>query len=161
MPVPAAIITMGASAHCVGRYLLQFHNPKVMQGGRAQLTRNFIAYLEVAMQAKHDILLSGYCRTIGFDPRRSDGTQITHRRGTTAAQVLGMGGFYAQRGAIASEATLRSMLGKWTANETLNIGTRYDPAVLSRVQRDRYQYDISYWYDVQDIYVLFHCTPER
>jgi hypothetical protein len=36
-------------------------------------------------------------------------------------------------------------------------GNRVDAFVQSVMQHDGYRHEISYWYDGQDIYVLFHC----
>jgi hypothetical protein len=162
MPVPADITAMGAAAHRFIPIQRQFANPQGGQGGRANLTRTFHPYLELAMQAKHDVLFQGYCKQIGVIPRPTHGTQVTHAKGSTAAGVLGA--FYATKAGIAADLASSNMQTRWRAQapgapSVFTVGKRVDAAIQGIRQSDGYRYEISYWYDNNDIYVLFHCYP--
>jgi hypothetical protein len=58
------------------------------------------------------------------------------------------------------------MIARWQqpqapGTSAFTVGTRVDAAVQMQLQQDGYQYEVSYWYDSHDIYVLFHCYPGR
>jgi hypothetical protein len=168
MPVPAGITSMGISAHRLATITRQFNNPSAQAAaGRAQLTRNFLVYLELAMQAKHDALMRGYCQSIGVVGRAQDGTQVRHAANATANGVLTGAGFYGQKAGIAADIARDHMVAKWRQTASIpgqavfTPGTRVDASVQMQVQSDGFQYEVSYWYDEQDIYVLFHCYPSR
>jgi hypothetical protein len=163
MPIPAEITGMNQAAKLVGTFPLQFNNPNPRTAGRAQLTRTFHVYLEVAMQAKHDALMRGYCQRIGVQGRPQAGSQITGH-GTNADAVLGNGGFYEARAQTAADAVKTQMVARWgqqqqQGQQVFTPGQRVDAAIQSQVQNDNYRYEISYWYDGDDVYVLFHCYP--
>jgi hypothetical protein len=158
MPVPAGITSMGAAAYNCGTTVLTFNNPRPHVGGqRPTLTRNFIVYLELAMQAKHDAKIQGYCRSIHVAPRTTDGTQVTYAG--PAATALAPGGFYRTRAATAANVVKNQMVTRWQGGTTFVPGTRVDASVQAHVQADGYRYEVSYWYDGNDIYVLFHTYP--
>ncbi len=164
MPVPAAILGMGVSAHNCGNIQRVFANPRGGAGGRVNLTRTFHVYLELTMQAKHDQLIAGYCHTVGAVARRQDGTQVRHPPRTTA--VAALAGFYVLKAGVAADVTVANMTGRWQRQAVggapvFTPGVRVDAGVQNQVQNDRYQYEISYWYDGDDIYVLYHCYPDR
>jgi hypothetical protein len=164
MPVPQEIFNMHQAAHLCGQFPLQFPNPQGGAGARAQITRNFHVYLEIGMQSKHDALMRGYCNQIHVVSRREDGTQVKHAAGATAGTVLQAGGFYAQKAGIAANIIKTQMAARWQqvqvpGQSVFTPGHRVDAGVQSQIQTDRYRYEISYWYDGQDIYVLFHCYP--
>jgi hypothetical protein len=166
MPVPQAIQAMNQSAYLCGTFQLQFANPHGGQGIRAQMTRNFHVYLEIGMQSKHDELMRGHCQAIRVQARRQDGTQVPHSRGATAATVLAPGGFYSQKARIAANVVKDLMIARWqqpqvAGQAAFTPGTRVDAGVQMKLQSDGFQYEISYWYDGNDIYVLFHCYPGR
>ena len=162
MAVPRAITDMGASAHDCGDFDLTFDNPKEdASAGRTQLTRSFHVYLELAMQAKHDQIISGYCRTVDVQPRKQDGAQVKNSGANGAAALAG---FYVTKAETAAEVAKDHMVKKWAnqaqgAAPVFTPGVRVDAAVQNTVQSDDYSYEISYWYDGQDIYVLYHCYP--
>lgn len=164
MPVPKAITDMGKSAYACGDFQLTFDNPnESATHGRSRLTRNFHTYLELTMQAKHDELMRGYCRAIDVEGRRKQGAQVTYAQSTTAQAALA--GFYRGKAAIAANVVLGQMAEKWRTQSTpgqevFTTGVRVDAGVQSETQDDGYGYEISYWYDGQDIYVLFHCYPD-
>jgi hypothetical protein len=125
------------------------------------------------MQSKHDGIIRGYCQNIHVESRRADGTQVVHNfvTGPTA-----LAGFYPGKGQVAVEVVAAQMEERWNAQTQGprapvfvrptpgalgSSRARVDASVQSQVQRDRYSYDISYWYDGPDIYVLFHCYPAR
>jgi hypothetical protein len=153
---------MGASAYDCGVIQHQFANPNAAGGGRAQLTRSFHVYLELTMQSKHDRLIYGYCLAHQVEGRRQDGTQIPATAGATALARLG--GFYVTRAQTAAAAAAAHMVGRWQApqvqgRQVFRQGERVDAAVQAVQQADGYYYELSYWYDGTDIYVLFHCYP--
>jgi hypothetical protein len=162
MPVPQAITQMGASAHLCGTFPLPFNNPKATAANRTQLTRNFLVYLEVAMQSKHDANMRAYCNTVNVAPRRADGTQV--KSGADGPQALAV--FYVIKSRTAAEVTRDQMVQKWqsqgnTETDVFTPGVRVDASIQKKVQTDNFQYEISYWYDNQDIYVLHHCYPSK
>lgn len=164
MPVPKAITAMGKSAHFCGDFPLTFDNPNdPATGGRSRLTRNFHVYLELTMQAKHDALIRGYCQKIKVEGRREDGAQVRHAKGATAETALA--GVYGEKAEIAATVVLAQMIEKWQKSvpgrEVFTPGVRVDAAMQSETQSDGYGYEISYWYDGDDIYVLFHCYPDE
>jgi hypothetical protein len=164
MPLPRDITAMGSSAHRVLMAPLAVVNPKP-SGGRATLNKNFHVYLELTMQSKHDGLMRGYCKKVGVVDRKEDGTQVTHTSGATAEAALT--GIYADKGRIAAEAVAAQMTEKWRTTTpapgkgVFTPGVRVDAGLQKKPQRDGWGYEVSYWYDVQDIYVLFHCYPPR
>lgn len=166
MPVPVAISSMRQSANLNGRFPITFPTPKKAEDGRTQITRNFHVYLELTMQCKHDPLMIGYCHQINVIARAQDGTQVRHTPGSTAASVLAPGGFYAQRALKAADVTKTIMVAKWgkpqlPGRPVFTPGKREDASVQMDIQSDGYQYEISYWYDGPDIYVLYHVYPSR
>jgi hypothetical protein len=166
MPVPQAIQAMNQSAYLCGTFQLQFANPQGGHGPRANPTRNFHVYLEIGMQSKHDELMRGHCQAIHVAARRQDGTQVRHAQGATAATVLAPAGFYSQKARIAADVTKNQMVARWqqpqvAGQSVFTPGVRVDAGVQMKLQNDGFQYEISYWYDGNDIYVLFHCYPGR
>jgi len=163
MGVPSGISSLGKAAYFCGKHSIKFTNPKYSgSGGRQQLTRDFHGYLEVAMQAKHDSLMVGYCKSVQVAPRKQAGNQIQHGKNATATGVLN--NFYPQKAVVAAEVVCDQMIKRWKnqsqTQPEFTPGVRIDASVQSIVQRDLYRYEISYWYDGQDIYVLFHCYPK-
>jgi hypothetical protein len=166
MPVPAEIQSMGKSVHLCGTFRRTFANPWPSEGRRL-LERDFQVYLEVGMQAKHDGLMREYCIANKLGGRRAQESQVAHEAGTTMEQALAADGFYAKKARIAAEIVLTQMSRKWKAQPqgpgpaVFTLGKRVDASVQGDKQPDGYQYEISYWYDSQYIYVLFHCYPEK
>lgn len=164
MPIPATITSMGQAAHLCGTFPLTLPNPNPSRESRPELTRVFHVYLELAMQAKHDALLRAYCQRIGVQGRPRAGTQVEHRSTDTAGLVLAPGGFYTERAETAADVVRDQMVSRWSQPQrpgepVFAPGTRTDAAVQAQVQDDDYRYEISYWYDAPDVYVLFHCYP--
>ena len=163
MPIPAAITNMGISVHNCGAFERTFNNPKHPSAGkRAELTRTFRAYLELTMQSKHDSVIRGECQRLGVQWRNANHSQITHNQGATADQVLS--NFYAQRAGTAADVVRDQMVTRWQRPQAegqvvFTVGVRVDAAVQRDAQADGYRYEISYWYDGQDSYVLFHSYP--
>lgn len=164
MPLPQKIQQLGQSAHKCGDFPRLFNNPaQQANAGRAQINRTFHVYLELCMQSKHDQLLSGYCKSLKLQPRKQQQTQIIHH-GATAASVLA--GFYQQRAIVAADIARDEMIAKWRVGaaegeSVFTKGAQVDAAVQMDIQPDGYQYELSYWYDGPDVYVLYHCSPER
>lgn len=165
MPVPHAILSMQQAAHLCGQFPLQLPNPKASLESRAQLARNFHVYLEVGMQSKHDAVMQAYCKQINVEPRRPDGTQVDHPKGTTAQTILAPAGFYGVKARVAAEVARNHMLKVWQQQSPLSQQpafkpeTRIDAGVQKQLQSDLYRYEVSYWYGGPDVYVLFHCYP--
>lgn len=170
MSVPAAITSLGKAAYDCGTFTIQFDNPNPGRESRRELARDFHVYLEVAMQAKHDAVMRGYCQQIGAQARRQDGTQVQHRPGETAESALR--GFYTERAAVAAQAVKDQMVSRWEEAQPegrpeFRSGERVDAAIQNQVQEDGFQYEISYWYETREpaasreVYVLFHCYPAR
>ncbi len=161
MPVPRDLQNLGNATYYMGNFPLTFNNPHQRYGGRARLTKNFYVYLEVVFQAKHDRAMYAYCRSIGIQPRNNAGTQVGHNYGPNDAFSY----FYPQKAHIAANVSLGNMLRRWGSarnNPGVSVFTpevRVDAAVQGIVQEDGYSYEISYWYDNDNIYVLFHCYP--
>jgi hypothetical protein len=160
MPVPAAILQMGRSAHLCGAFALPVNTPSMP---RAQLTRNFHVYLELTMQSKHDANMRAYCQTVQVEGRRQDGNQVPNS-GANGPAALAI--FYVTKSQKAAEVTRDLMMKKWKlqkagAPNVYTPGVRVDASIQKDVQSDNYQYEISFWYDNQDIYVLYHCYPSR
>ena len=160
MPVPHEITNMLDTVQLCGTFPRTFGNPKPAPGTtRTQITKTFRVYLELVMQAKHDVLISGHCKSLKLTPRRTDGSQITHRGAPTATALLGAGGFYEARAGQATDTVLAQMITKWQGGTTFTVATRVDASVQGVVQTDGYRYELSYWYDNADVYILFHCYP--
>src|SRR5688572_3721522 len=113
MPVPRPITEMRQAAHLCGTFPLTFANPQGGGGGRGQITRSFIVYLELGPQSKHDALMRGECQRLNVEGRPEAGTQIAHARGATAATVLAPGGFYSLRGQTAAGLAKDRMVLMW------------------------------------------------
>lgn len=174
MPVPTPIVAMRQAAHLCGTFPLTFANPHP-GGGRAQITRNFIVYLEIGPQSKHDALMRGECQRLNVEGRPEAGTQIAHARGVNAATALAPGGFYAQRGQTAAGLAKDRMVLMWQQQpvggnpvfQDHNTGAgpnryhREDVGGQNVRRNDGYCYESSFWYEGQTIYVLFHCYPPR
>ena len=117
------------------------------------------------MQAKHDAVIGAHCRTLKLQPRATDGTQIRHGiPNATGLQVLAA--FYRTAAQVAAEVARDHMIARWRlpqrpGQSTFTPGERVDAAVQMQVQRDGNQYELSYWFDSLDIYVLFHVYPPR
>lgn len=163
MPVPRDITALGSSAHLCGTFVRQISNPNP-GGNRALLARTFHVYLELAMQAKHDQVIRGYCRQVGLNPRNDRGTEFKHGSLATGQQVLAV--FYKARASVAAEAAEKHMVTKWKlpqapGGSVFTKEARVDASVQMQRQSDGNQYEVSYWYDGTDIYVLFHCYPQR
>lgn len=175
MPVPRPIQEMHQAAHLCGNYALAFNNPNAQGGPRGQITRNFHVYLEVGPQSKHCALMRGYCQQIQVVGRPEQDSQIDHARGATAQTVLGPGGFYHARGQTAAGLAKDKMVEMWRQPQlpgtavfkdhtTGNGGNRYHRVDVGgqNIRRgDGYCYESSFWYEGNDIYVLFHCYPPR
>lgn len=161
MPVPQEIINMDKSAHQCGYFLLQLPSPQdAVNGGRSKHSRNFRVYLEIGKQSKYDVLMSEYCQQIDVAPKTSDDAQIQHAPGTTARKVLGQGNFYARKAKIAANIAKDHMV-QILSQPGSTCGDRVDAGTQMEVKNDPYQYDVSYWDDVEeDIHVLFHCYPK-
>jgi len=170
MPPPHGITSMGASAQALGPIALAAGPPGARAGGNM---RTFHPYLELTMQSKHDAVIRGYCNQVAVVGRRADGTQCNHNFATAP---LAFAGYYNLRAQVAAEVVKTQMEGRWagqaqgprtpvftrpTPGALGSTRARVDASVQNTVQRDNHQYDISYWYDGPDIYVLFHCYPSR
>jgi hypothetical protein len=161
MAIPVAITSMGRAAQRVSMLTLTFANPSA--GGR-MISKTFYAYLEVGMQSKHDVLMRGYCDLVHVVKRDTDGNQVPHPRGTTAAGALGPGGLYDVKGRKAADVVLTQMKEKWAkpqvaGTSVFTANTRVDASVQKVIQSDNYRYEVSYWYQDDGVYVLFHCYP--
>ena len=161
MPLPAALAAMGISAYHTADVSLPLSNPKAGTAGRTTLNRNFRVYLEVAMQAKHDANMRSYCDGAGIAKRSMAGTQVPNSGANGAAALQG---FYKTKSTVAATVARDQMQTKWAAQGpngplVFTPGTRVDASVQRVLQADGFRYEVSYWYDVQDIYVLYHCYP--
>lgn len=159
MPPPADLLAMGLSAHRAPPIQLTVANPHGV-GGRATLQRTFHVYLELTMQCKHDAALSGYCRRLGVVTRATAGTQVNH--GTTAE--LALAGYYTTRARSADMVAWAAMTVRWNQPQvamrpTFERGRRYDAAMQRVVQPDGHRHEVSYWYDGDEVYVLYHAYP--
>lgn len=166
MPVPFKITAMGRSAY-------PFLALPLRCGRGPNNMRNFHVFLELTMQAKHDGLIAGYCESIDVVARRGQDSQVEHDATTGVGALTG---FYVARAATAAAVVVEQMEARWNAQpegRPTPVFTRLAPGyagsqaaqvdalVQHDVQPDGYQYEISYWYDGPDIYVLYHCAPER
>lgn len=161
MPIPPALAAMGISAYHTADISLPLTNPKAATASRITLSRVFRVYLEVAMQAKHDANMRSYCDGMGIAKRNRDGSQVSNSGATGAAALQT---FYRTKSTIAATIARDGMQTKWGAQgangaPVFTPGTRVDASVQRMLQTDGFRYEVSYWYDVQDIYVLYHCYP--
>lgn len=136
-----------------------YANPRVQNGPRAQLQKNFLPYLELTMQSKHDVFLRGYCVTIGVTRRAADGNQVVHGL-TTAAAVWT---FYAGLSAVICDRVIQHMINRWSSapvggNASIQTGQVF-LAQQKVIQSNGYRYEASYYYEPEGIYVPFHCYP--
>ena len=74
--------------------------------------------------------------------------------------------FYRTRAETACALASAKMTSAWTANKNPNNtvfvrDTRTDCAVQGDVQDDDYQYEVSFYYAMTDVFVTFHCYPAR
>lgn len=164
MAIPQEILDMNEAAHLCGTFDHQFPNPNRDEGSRAVVKLRFHVYLEVVMQSKHDWVLRGYCQKIKAVCREEKGTQVPHPKDATVEDVLGE--FYAQRASMAADVVENQMRDRWEkaqkqGDSVFPPGVQVNAAVQRHVQEDDYQYEISYWYEKPDVYVLFHCYPSR
>lgn len=164
MPPPAAITNMGNAARLCGNFPRQFANPHGA-GNRVQINRNYHVYLDVYMQSKHCNLMRGLCLAMNIQPRQAQGSQIHHAGGATAVNVFAApAGFYVQRGGMVADVVVQRMIARWQAPQiggqsVFTPGVGVNAGVQHAVQPDGYRYEIDYWYDVRDIYCLFHGYP--
>ena len=170
MPTPHGITSMGASARALAAIALAAGPQGARAGGNI---RTFHPYLELTMQSKHDAVVRGYCQQVGVTHRPQKGSQCNHNHATGDQAFAG---YYNLRAQVAAEVVKAQMEGRWinqpqgartpvftrvTPGALGSTQSRVDASVQNTVQRDNHQYDISYWYDGPDIYVLFHCYPSR
>lgn len=161
MPVPNTITNMGNAAYQLPNINKTINNPKD-PGTRPTLTYTLHPYLEVACQSKHDATMRGYCLQNHIQPRPQAGSQVPNPNNWTANQMLS--NFYPARAETAADvvmAKVSAALAKNTPAGTvaIPIGQQIDAAVQAIMQADGYRYELSYWYDTRDIYLLFHCYP--
>jgi hypothetical protein len=149
---------MRHSAHYCGAVQFPFANPNpgVHPGPqRTNLTRTFHPYLELTLQSKHCNFLRGYCQQHNVESRRRDGTQVPEH----TAACLAAGGFYEAKGRVLAAAIRDQMIQKWRNGTTFTPGVQVMAAIQMQRQSDGYCYEAGYWYDGQNIYILFHCYP--
>lgn len=186
MPFPAALANAKLAYKALGRVDLSVRtaNPETRinretkqreANPRANVDKVFFPYLELTMQAKHDGEIRGYLQAHNtrekekkaknknydsneIDIRKQDGSQVPS--GSTANDFA----FYRACGVIAAEICSEKMTEKWQSNQNINNtvfvhGARNDCSVQSETQRDDYSYEVSFYYEPDGIYVVFHCYP--
>lgn len=163
MGIPTTISSMGKAAYKLPDISKSIINPK-SAGTRTTLDYTLHPYLEVAFQSKHDATLYGYClrKDVNVKPRGTDGNQVPNKKNLTADQMLS--DFYPERAQTAAEIVMQKVSAALTKDTptgsvAIRVGVQIDAAVQAIVQTDNYRYEVSYWYDTRDIYLLFHCYP--
>lgn len=163
MPVPDAIAN-DLTMKLVARITLQFNNPNPGNATRQQISRAFHAYLELGMQSKHDAVIRGYLQQqqLGQYVRKADGTQVNYAVAPTAEGAINA--FYLPRATTAANIVKDRLIARWAQQQLPNtsvftLGQQMIMAIQGQVQQDHYRYDISYFYDVRDVYLSFHCYP--
>ena len=131
-------------------------------GGRASVNKQFHSYLELYFQGKHDGAIRRYCAARRIECRPQDGTQVAPaNNGADAAAIA----YYRQAADVAGEVVAQVMHDRWVANAFNNTvfvnGAKNILAVQGVRQRNGFHYDLSFWYDVGDVYLSFHCYPPR
>jgi hypothetical protein len=158
MPEPQEIAD--GPYHLVGTYQLSIRTANPADSARANVTKTFYAYLELYFQGKHDAQIISYCNQNRIECRTTDGSQVERPR-RDSADIFA---FYEDKGRVACENVVKEMASKWASNTSNNTvfiqGRKNILAVQGKAQRDGYGYDVSFWYDVHDVYVTFHCYPK-
>jgi len=162
MPVPQAVVDQGTNYHLVTTVTKSFDAPRAGASGAVRrVTKHFHCYLELYFQAKHSQLIRGYCDGKGIDRRRDTGEMCVENQ--TAPVALSAGGFYGARSATAADIVYHHMRRKWGgaqgAGPIIGLGPHHC-AAQAIVQPDGYQYEVSYYYDV-DAYLFYHVYPSR
>jgi hypothetical protein len=162
VPVPKEIDD-GPYKH-VGTYRISVRTANDAKSSRANVTKTFHAYLELYFQGKHDKKIITYCQSNKIECRTTDGTQV-ERPKKDSSDIFE---FYREKGQIACENASREMTEAWVSekkaktNNTVFVrGEKNVIAVQGVAQRDKYGYDVSFWYDGSEVYVTFHCYPKR
>jgi hypothetical protein len=125
---------------------------------RQSVGKNFHVYLELYFQGKHDQAVRSYCLSKRIDTRKSDGAQVAPKNNNSGDPCL----YYQPHAAAMVVEVVSQMREAWENNDSNNTVFIVGQQNMASIQKKRiggYSYEMSYWYDVGDIYIAFHCYP--
>lgn len=125
---------------------------------RKSVDKDFHSYLELYFQGKHDGAVRAYCLSKKIDTRKSDGTQVSPGNPHNTAPWR----YYTTHADAMVTEVIAQMQEKWRTNNYNNTVFVVGAKNMANIQKKRiggYSYEMSYWYDVGDVYIAFHCYP--
>jgi hypothetical protein len=159
MPIPGVLndpITYGQVWTGVLTVGQNVRNPQRAGG---VVTKTFRAYVENYEQSAHDRAMAAYVQRLGGRPRSPHRAQVNPANNNPMPLA-----YYATHGQVASGLVAAEMQQRWTAaaaaggNATVfQPGQARTLTVQGIRQPDGYHYEVTMWYDVNDVYVAFHC----
>ncbi|MBL8898370.1 MAG: hypothetical protein JNM84_12110 [Planctomycetes bacterium] len=131
-------------------------------GGTSRvLQKNFITYIEIFEQTAHDAGLRGFAQQRGIQPRRAHTGQVSPAN--TGNNPLT---YYETHGQEAAAMVGEYINEKW--NQTVTTNNNYfvqraknTLASQAEIRPNGFSYEITMWYDGNDIYVAFHCYENK
>lgn len=131
----------------------------VRTGGYAprMLQKRFITCIEIFEQTAHDAGLHGFAKERKITPRRAHKGQVAPAN--NGADRLA---YYAVHGQEAAAMVAEYMTATWNATVNTNNNcfvqkARNTLASQGMVRHNGFSYEITMWYDGNDVYVAFHC----
>ncbi len=123
----------------------------------ANKTRQFITYIEVLEQGAHDPAIRTLVQQRNMIPRPMHRGRVAPLN--NLANPLA---YYATHGQESARIVSRYMAQRWSANPNKNnavftVNVAHPLAVQGQIQPNGFSYDITMYYDVATIYVVFHC----
>jgi hypothetical protein len=163
MPTPT-VLTSKSYAH-VWTGNLQVEGKRTVVTGQPTIAgrikqKRFITYIEVLEQGAHDPKIRSlvHPRQLGNPRPMHEGRVKPNNTGTDETTSLA---YYAAHGPVAARMAAEELTRRWTANTTNNTvfvrGAAHTLAQQAVVQPNGFCYETTLWYDVNDVYVAFHC----
>lgn len=120
-------------------------------------SKTFITYIEIFEQTAHDSALNGFAQRRGIEPRRAHRGQVAPANNANNPLP-----YYAAHGQHAASMAGAFITGKWeqTVNANTNTFVQNSKQTLtsqSQRQPNGFCYDITLYYEGNEIYVVFHC----
>lgn len=158
MPIPPALTNKTLYGQCwTGRLTV---GPNVRDPGRGIVTKNFTAYVENYEQSAHDAQIAKYIKRLGGGSRSPHRAQVRPANNSSTTPLV----YYATHGEMASKLAAAELQRGWTTAAAAGSTATVFPAGQAKAltvqgvrQTNGFNYEVTMWYDGDDIYVAFHC----
>lgn len=160
MPVPTALTTQSYIHVWTGN--LNVAGKPINAGGVITpgkiKNKQFITYVEISEQGAHDPAMRSLAQKRGLAVRPMHRGRVNPNNGGNADTAHA---YYPTHGQMAASLVGAEMTTRWTNNTTNNkVFVRGQASTLTIqgiVQNNGHCYEVTMWYDVNDVYVAFHC----